>query len=115
MNEYLTKCYRHLGDARRDVRTIAMNMSASQIYLRSDKAVAIGLIENELVINAFKYAFPDDRSGVSVTLHRGQAGELELKVENNGKGRPTTKGLGSRIVQLLAEQLTASIPAAACC
>ena len=109
MNEYLTKCCRHLGDALRDVRPIAINVSAAQIYLRSDKAVAIGLIVNELVTNAFKYAFPDDRSGVvSVTLHRGRPGEMELKVEDNGKGCPedAPKGLGSRIVQLLAEQLT---------
>jgi K+-sensing histidine kinase KdpD len=41
MNEYLTKCCRHLGDALRDVRPIAINVSAAQIYLRSDKAVAI--------------------------------------------------------------------------
>jgi two-component sensor histidine kinase len=101
-----------------------MNVSASQIYLRSDKAVAIGLIVNELVTNAFKYAFPDGCSGVvSLTLHRGRPGELELKVEDNGKGCPddAAKGLGSRIVQLLAEQLTGVLkredahPGAACC
>jgi Histidine kinase len=54
MNEYLTKCCRNLGDALRDVRPIAINVSGSQIYLRADKAVAIGLIVNELVTNAFK-------------------------------------------------------------
>ncbi len=112
MREYLTACCRNLGDALRDVRPIAVNVNVAQIYLRSDKAVAVGLIVNELVTNAFKYAFPDDRAGtVNVTLHGSRASEVELVVEDNGKGCPddAKEGLGSRIVRLLTEQLRATI------
>jgi len=108
MSEYLTACCRNLGDALRDVRPIAVNVSAADIRLASDKAVAVGLIINELVTNAFKYAFPDDRAGtVTVTLRRSKPKELMLSVEDNGKGCPenSKEGLGSRIVRLLAQQL----------
>jgi hypothetical protein len=48
MREYLTVCCRNLGDALREVRPIAVNVSVSQIYLRSEEAVAaVGLIVNE--------------------------------------------------------------------
>src|SRR5215813_12100684 len=52
MDEYLTACCRNLADALRDVRPIAVNVTVSKTYLRSDKAVAVGLIVNELVTNA---------------------------------------------------------------
>jgi two-component sensor histidine kinase len=112
MREYLTVCCQNLGDALRDVRPIAVSVSAAQILLREDRAVSIGLIVNELVTNAFKYAFPDDRGGiVNVILHRASDDKLELVVEDNGKGCPNDakEGLGSRIVRLLAQQLGSTI------
>jgi two-component sensor histidine kinase len=116
MREYLTVCCRNLGDALRDVRPIAVNVSAEQVLLRADKAVAMGLIVNELVTNAFKYAFPDERGGsVNVILHRVSDGKLELAIEDNGKGCPegAKEGLGSRIVRLLAQQLESTMTRAA--
>jgi two-component sensor histidine kinase len=112
MDEYLTACCRNLADALRDVRPIAVNVTVSKTYLRSDKAVAIGLIVNELVTNAFKYAFPDDRGGtVHVELHANGPAQMELVVADNGKGCPddAREGLGSRIVQLLGQQLGGTI------
>jgi two-component sensor histidine kinase len=112
MREYLTVCCQNLGDALRDVRPIAVNVSAEQVLLRADRAVAMGLIVNELVTNAFKYAFPDERGGtVNVILQRVSDGKVELAVEDNGKGCPegAKEGLGSRIVRLLAQQLESAI------
>jgi two-component sensor histidine kinase len=116
MREYLTVCCQNLGDALRDVRPIAVNVNAAQILLRDDRAVSVGLIVNELITNAFKYAFPDNRGGtVNVVLHRDSDGKLELVVEDNGKGCPedAKEGLGSRIVRLLAQQLGSTITRAA--
>lgn len=116
MREYLTVCCQNLGDALRDLRPIAVNVSAEQILVRADRAVSMGLIVNELVTNAFKYAFPDERGGsVNVILHRIGDGQLELAVEDNGQGCPegAQEGLGSRIVRLLAQQLESTITRAA--
>ena len=112
MREYLTVCCQNLGDALRDVRPIAVSVNAEQIFLSADRAVSMGLIVNELVTNAFKYAFPDERGGtVNVMLQRVNDGKLALVVEDNGNGCPedSKEGLGSRIVRLLAEQLGSAI------
>jgi two-component sensor histidine kinase len=108
MRDYLTACCRNLGDALRDVRPIAISVSVSNIFLRADKAVPIGLIVNELVTNSLKYAFPDEQAGtVTVSLSRQGRSELMLIVEDNGMGCPenSKEGLGSRIVRLLAQHL----------
>ena len=112
MREYLTGLCRNLGDALRDVRPIAVNVDVANILLRSDKAVAIGMVVNELVTNAFKHAFPNDRAGtVTVSLQRTSVNELKLTVEDDGKGCPenAAENLGSRIVRLLVQQLGATM------
>jgi len=109
MREYLTVCCQNLGDALRDVRPIAVTVNAEQILLRDD---SVGLIVNELVTNAFKYAFPEDRGGtVNVVLRHESDHMLKLLVEDDGKGCPedAREGLGSRIVRLLAQQLGSTI------
>jgi two-component sensor histidine kinase len=108
MREYLTGCCRNLGDALRDVRPIAVKVDVEDILLRSDKAVSIGMVVNELVTNAFKHAFPGDRAGtVGVSLKRTKMNELTLAVEDDGKGCPddAAQNLGSKIIRLLVQQL----------
>ena len=76
--------------------------------LPTDRAIPIGLIVNELVTNAVKYAFPGETKGtVMVTLKR-VPGELRLTVADDGKGidlRRANSGLGGRLVEGFAQQL----------
>lgn len=111
MRSYLEDLCRHLGDALRDVRPIAVKVEADEVNLKTEQAIPLGLIVNELVTNALKHAFPDDRSGtVAVTL-RNTRPSLTLIVEDNGIGFPPSREerLGSRLTRLLAEQLGATI------
>ena len=66
-----------------------------------DRAISIGLIVNELVTNAARHAFPDDRSGmITVSLQRSDKG-MELRVEDNGcgiQGTPRDGSLGRRLI-----------------
>ena len=75
---------------------------------RPIEAIPIGLIVNELVTNALKYAFPSETRGtVMVTLKR-VPGELRLTVADDGKGVDTRRadsGLGGRLVEGFAQQL----------
>jgi two-component sensor histidine kinase len=110
MRPYLEKLCTHLGDSLREVRPIAVKVEVDHVHLRTEQAVPLGLIANELVTNALKHAFPDDRSGtIRVSLKRGSS--LDLVVEDNGVGCPfhKTERLGSRLTRLLAEQLGAKL------
>jgi two-component sensor histidine kinase len=111
MRSYLEDLCTHLGDALRDIRPIAVTVDADEIQLRTEQAVALGLIANELVTNALKHAFPDDRSGrVSVSLKR-DGGAFSLVVADDGVGCPRAREerMGSRLTRLLAQQLGGTI------
>jgi two-component sensor histidine kinase len=111
MKQYLEELGTDLGAALRGVRPVAVRVVAEPIYLPTDRAVAIGIIVNELVTNAFKYAFPDDRAGaVTISLGRNAQG-VELRVADNGVGYQLseTGGLGSRLVRLFAQQFGGTV------
>ncbi|MCB5176625.1 sensor histidine kinase [Microvirga lenta] len=112
MRSYLGDLCRDLGDSLRDVRPVAVRVEADPIELSTETAVPIGLIVNELVTNAFKYAFPDSQDGVViVTFRRSEPGTIMLVVEDNGVGCPleVKEGLGSRLVRLLVQQVGGTI------
>ena len=74
-------------------------------------AVPLGLIVNELLSNAMKYAFPDDREGkILVDFHKEDDGFI-LIISDNGIGFPeelnykNTESLGLQIVNTLTDQI----------
>lgn len=82
----------------------------------SATAVSMGLIATELVINALKHAFPTAKSGCVVDVsYEANGADWKLTVADNGVGRPdgvwppVHAGLGTSIVNALAEQLEARI------
>jgi two-component sensor histidine kinase len=112
IDAYLEDLCRSLGDALRDVRPVAVRVLAEPITLPADRAVPIGLIVNELVTNAFKYAFPAAREGtVTVRMQQRSPTELGLEVSDNGIGCPddAKEGLGSNLVRLLVQQLGGTV------
>jgi len=112
MQEYLNDLCTDLGDTLRDVRPIAIRVEAQPIVVDTSVAVPIGLVVNELVTNAFKYAFPGDREGiVIVSLRALGADEAELEVQDNGVGCPDSisEGLGSKLVKLLVAQVNGTL------
>ena len=88
--------------------SIALKTDIESEPLPVDRAIPLGLIVNELVTNAVKYAFPSETRGtVAVTLKR-TPGELRLTVSDDGKGidrRRLYSGLGGRLVDTFARQL----------
>jgi len=91
-----------------DGMSIVLKTDIESELLPTDRAIPIGLIVNELVTNAVKYAFPGETRGtVLVTLKR-LPGELRLTVADDGQGldpRRADSGLGGRLVEGFAQQL----------
>ena len=102
-----------------DRLSIAVEVDDSQVA--SDISVSFGLIVTELVINALKHAFPNDRKGMIRVSYRaiarpadapGEAGWM-LEVSDDGVGmgasNDTRAGLGTSIVEALVRQRRARL------
>ena len=90
LGSYVTDMVKNLSEFYAGgLNNIEMKIAASGIRLSVDKAIPLGLILNELVSNAFKYAFPEGRSGdVGIVVRKTENGEIELIVRDNGVGLP---------------------------
>ncbi|MDW5550794.1 sensor histidine kinase [Methanosarcina sp.] len=117
---------------------ISLKLELEKVHLDMDTAIPLGIIVNELVSNALKYAFPAQKGGkIYVSLHTVEKHEnkdknvrnsgakpdcisrtnLEfvLTVADNGDGFPeeidyrNTNSLGLQIVNILVEQIEGCI------
>ncbi len=95
-----------------DPSRLSMALDTGGVRVSADVAVPCGLIINELVTNALKYAFPEDRRGsIRVEIARESDERLALVVSDDGIGLPprldirTSATLGLRLVASLAGQL----------
>ena len=93
---------------------IVLKVIADHGMIGSDKAVSIGLIVTELVINAVKYAFPASKPGALVHVtYESHGPDWKLIVSDNGVGKSAAGdaasqgGLGTIIVKALVQQLDA--------
>ncbi|NUO02437.1 MAG: tetratricopeptide repeat protein [Saprospiraceae bacterium] len=91
---------------------VALNVDMEEVGLDVDTAIPLGLIVNELVTNALKYAFPEGRAGmVKISLRAQDGNTLALRIKDDGVGLQAISnsskdnGFGSRLVQLLTLQL----------
>lgn len=111
MRAYLEALCGYLGESLRDVRPIAIRVQSDEVYLKTERAIPIGLIVNELVTNALKHAFPEGREGIIGVTLTNVPPSLNLIVHDNGVGCPASKEerIGSRLTRLLAQQLEAKI------
>jgi two-component sensor histidine kinase len=75
----------------------------------------VGLILNELLTNAYKYAFPESKSGHIKVVFQRIEDHYELEVNDNGVGLPADhaerikKSLGHNLVKGLVRQLEGTI------
>jgi two-component sensor histidine kinase len=112
---YFTDLCRSIGDSMiRDHNQLSLKVTVDDSIASSGKSVSLGLIVTELVINALKHAFPNDRDGEIDVDYRAQDEGWTLTVCDDGVGMPrdpenAKPGLGTGIIQALADQLGAVI------
>jgi two-component sensor histidine kinase len=116
MDKYLQGLIDELQRAvENEERRGSITLIAEPIRIETDKAVSIGLIVNELVTNALKYAYPQGGSGmIRVGFSRRAGEEIQLVVEDDGIGypdgvAPRGSGLGAMIVNAMARTAKASV------
>ena len=90
-----------------------------KLALDIQRTIPCGLVVNELVLNAFKHAFPGGRQGrVNVELRLMPSGLLHLTVRDNGCGLPEgftwggKSGLGTQLIPMFVNQLQGTMTTA---
>jgi two-component sensor histidine kinase len=106
---YLTDLCGHLADALFMGRMVRLDCKAEPASMERDRAVALGLIVNELVTNAAKHAFEEGVGGVISVTFAPTATGWRLSVEDDGKGLPadfakSKRGLGRGLIDGFARQ-----------
>lgn len=86
------------------------------IEFSADRAILVALVINELVSNAGKHAYPNNSGGtIWVRVVRSEQNLVVISVRDEGVGLsdafspPTSKGLGSRLINAMAKQLGAEL------
>ncbi len=87
---------------------VELAVESAPLRMKLDLAVQLGLVINELVTNALKYAYPEPTHGVVTINLSERANAVCLTVSDAGKGLPPPdqrrRGLGSRVVESFVEQ-----------
>ncbi len=93
-------------------RPIEFKLSIDRIDLDVDQAIPSGLLINELISNALKYAFPENSSGqINVRANVLEDNNVQIHIDDNGVGLPEGRDvlegdtLGLQLVQRLTKQL----------
>lgn len=110
---YVADLVKDIGNAAGEER-IVFRTQADPVWMEADRAIRLGLVVNELVTNAIKYAFPDGESGqISLNLH-ATGNEAVLTIEDDGRGFEGNASTGSTrsglsLSQALTEQSDAEL------
>jgi two-component sensor histidine kinase len=114
MKDYFINLGEGVLDTFQAEEKIKIECAMDQLNLDVDTAVPIGLIVNELLTNALKYAFPNGESGVITISLAKKEDQLVLQFSDNGIGKvaqstPKGTGFGTQLIQLLTRQLNGTL------
>ena len=114
MPEYIYELVEHLRESYA-IRNIAFSLQIENIELNHASAITLGLMLNEAITNAIKYAFTEEEDGkICISLAPMSDSQLLLSVADNGRGLPDnfeTKigaSMGMELLQGLTDDLGGS-------
>lgn len=95
---------------------VKIGSEIDEMVLDSGILFPVGMIVNELLTNAIKYAFPGGKSGeVFVRISRKDEKHVEISIRDNGTGLPDAleisngRGIGLTLVKMMIQQIKGSI------
>lgn len=116
MKNYISKLIKNLFNSYNiQPEKIQLKTEISELNLDIDTVVPLGLIINELVSNALKYAFPDDKKGTVLLRANLENERFILQVSDNGIGLPEgfslekTNSMGYQLIQSFVSKLSAQL------
>ncbi|CAA9340080.1 MAG: Two-component system sensor histidine kinase [uncultured Cytophagales bacterium] len=112
MDAYIEEMSAYLHDSFCRARPVRITLAVEPVELDVTLAVPVGLIINEALTNAFKYAFPGERAGtIRLSLHQLAPACYELVISDNGVGLPAhfdparSRSLGMTLMHGFSGQL----------
>jgi len=106
LGRYLEDLVSEMGAAMGDEWAGKITLEAQPVLVPTDRAVTLGLVVTELVINANKYAYDGAPGPIEVTLS-SHLDRLQLTVADQGRGRKREgTGFGSRMMAAMVKQLS---------
>ena len=110
IKNYLTEVINTIDDmVNTNHQKIEFSSDVESIFFKTTDAIALGMISSELISNAIKYAFVEERKPhFSLTLKKTESGEYQLIIRDNGKGlveKNDTNTLGMRLIDIFSRQL----------
>lgn len=115
LRAYFTQLCQSLGASMiADPERLSIQVKVDNSAVDADVSVSLGLIVTELVINALKHAFPDERTGTIVVDYHSSGKDWALSITDDGIGMPVGNdapkaGLGTGIVEALVKNLNGEI------
>ena len=115
LRAYIAQLCQSLGASMiQDPLKLSLTAVVDESSVGADVSISLGLVVTELVINALKHAYPDERGGNIVVRYSSSVTAWVLSVSDDGVGmakglRAAKAGLGSSIVEALAKQLHAEV------
>jgi len=116
MDDYLAALVAELQETwSTPVAPRVLTLASEPIRMKTDRAVSLGVIVNELVSNACKYAYSATGPGeVRIALVRDGEDRFVLRVEDDGCGieadaTPKGTGLGTKVIRAMAKSLQAQL------
>ena len=111
MSAYLAELCANLERSASLEKPIRIVTDVQSIDWDRDQAIVVGLLINEIVANALKYAFPDKRNGLIKVQMQAAGQNWTLEVSDDGIGfvpNVETGSLGSKLLSALATQISAT-------
>jgi two-component sensor histidine kinase len=116
MHWYIQELVNYIKESFHSDKKISFILNIDQIELDVAQAVPLGLILNEAITNAIKYAFPESQKGkVSISFKLNNEDTCLLTIADNGTGLPTgfnlktNESLGMSLMHGLSEQLDGNL------
>ncbi len=116
LGDYLVESCQHMISALSLGRVVFSGKFDKECFTTADRAQAIALIVNEIMLNAIKHAHPTGIAvQISLSCEKTKGGELVIEVSDDGVGLPEgfdvskQRGYGFTVIHSLAKSARADL------